>query len=107
MTGLTDAGLRSKKLKKFLRQYFEETDKETSEQAIKAFAQNAFSRLDRIIRMGQRKEVPSKAELEAIAGNREVALRVYLIDGTFKTLQVKPLTGGAKPVTDARVLSVG
>jgi len=48
--------------------------------------------LNTIIKLGQRKQVPSKEELECIRKNQPVPIRIKLVDGTNKTFNVDSYT---------------
>eukprot|EP01006_Ploeotia_vitrea_P027799 TRINITY_DN60566_c0_g1_i2.p1 TRINITY_DN60566_c0_g1~~TRINITY_DN60566_c0_g1_i2.p1 ORF type:complete len:674 (+),score=448.69 TRINITY_DN60566_c0_g1_i2:161-2182(+) len=83
----------SKALKKFLISYFEENrnNKENDERIV-SMAEDALVRLDKIVSLGQRKAVPSPAELDCIKTLKPVPIRVQLLDNSFKTLQVDSYT---------------
>jgi len=101
----------SKPLKKFLTAYFTE-NKESTEKTgpaadqIKKFATEALSSLDRIMALGQRKEVPCTAELDSLKKLKGVSIRVYFLDNTFKTLVVDSFNL-ASDVTDMMIKKVG
>jgi len=84
----------SKQLKKFLTEYFRanSADSPDTEPQIQTFAKEALNRLEKILLLGQRKEVPCALELDCIRSTKPVPIRVNLVDGTFKTLQVDAYT---------------
>lgn len=83
----------SKQLKKFLTSYFNSTkESEEVDNKVKEFAAECLNRLEKIITIGQRKEVPSAHELECMKNMKPVPIRVNLVNGTFKTLHVDAYT---------------
>jgi len=96
----------SKHLKGFLLDYIKKTIEENQKliandnndkirenhKKIKALAEVCSKQIPKIVLMGQRKEVPSKQELECLMENKYVPIRVNLCNGTFKTFMVDPYT---------------
>jgi len=82
----------SKYLKNFLTDHITKNVADTSKPQIVDAAKLAQQRLDTILRLGQRKQVPSKAELICIQKNQPIPLNVYLVDGTVKTFNVDSFT---------------
>mmetsp|Transcript_11327 Transcript_11327/g.21550 ORF Transcript_11327/g.21550 Transcript_11327/m.21550 type:complete len:752 (-) Transcript_11327:204-2459(-) len=96
----------SKHLKGFLLDYIKKTieemtkyiESDTNEkirlnhQKILGLAEVCQKQLPKIVLMGQRKQVPSKQELECLMENKPIPIRVNLCNGTFKTFMVDPYT---------------
>lgn len=76
-------------MQEFLEKTFEDT---STPSEVKALSALCIERLTKIIKIGQRKEVPSKMELECLATGKPVPIRVGFVDGTFKTFLVDPYT---------------
>lgn len=101
----------SKPLKRFLVAFFKENidtkdhPGATGEQ-IKVMAQASLDNLPKILTLGQRKEVPSLAELEGIKKMKGVQIRVFFLDNTFKTLTVDSYTL-AMDVADMIIRKIG
>jgi hypothetical protein len=91
----------SKQLKKFLVSYFETNlQQDDTNEAVKSFAREALVRLEKIIQLGQRKQVPSAQELECLRTLKAVPVRINLLDGNYKTFTLDSYTF----VKDAKIL---
>lgn len=82
----------SKKLKSYLVDFIKRTIQEKINPKITQLAEIAQANLPKIILMGQRKQVPSKQELECLIDNKPVAIRVSLCNETYKTLEINSYT---------------
>jgi len=83
----------SKQLRKFLAKYFQQVaETEESHESVQEFALECLKKLPKIIALGQRKFVPSSEEFKYLKQRAEVPVRIYLVDGTFKTLMVDSYT---------------
>jgi hypothetical protein len=82
----------SKQLKGFLMDYINKTIKQSHIEEVQKLAKVCSERVATIVLMGQRKQVPSKLELECLKHNKPVPIRVNLADDTFKTFTVDPYT---------------
>jgi hypothetical protein len=94
----------SKHLKGFLLDYIKKTIEENKKliatdnndkirqnhERIMGLAEVCQKQLPKIVLMGQRKQVPSKQELECLMENRPVPIRVNLCNGNIKTFMVDP-----------------
>lgn len=96
----------SKHLKGFLLDYVKKTIDEMQKliesdnndkirqnhEKIMGLAEVCQKQLPKIVLMGQRKQVPSKQELECLMDNKPIPIRVNLCNSTFKTFMVDPYT---------------
>lgn len=82
----------SKHLKGFLLDFIKRAIKENPQEKIKALAEQCQKQLPKIVLMGQRKQVPSKQELECLIELKPVPIRILLCNGTFKTFMVDSYT---------------
>eukprot|EP00808_Paulinella_micropora_P026680 g54161.t1 len=82
----------SKQLKGFLMDYVNKTVKSSPIEEVRKLAKVCSERVATIVLMGQRKQVPSKLELECLKATKPVPIRVNLADDTFKTFTVDPYT---------------
>jgi hypothetical protein len=83
----------SKSLKNFLADHISKAANNTSDKTlIPQMAKQCEERLNTILRLGQRKQVPSKLELSNIQKNSPISLSVKLVDGTAKTFNVDSYT---------------
>ena len=82
----------SKQLKTYLLDFIKKAIEEKIDPKITALAGLALINLPKIILMGQRKQVPSKQELECLINNKPVAIQVNLCNDTFKTLKTDSYT---------------
>ncbi len=97
----------SKLLKTFLQDYIQKTaapaDKTTSVDArIQKMAAFCLGQFDKILGMGQRKQVPSKAELEALKLLQPVPIRVSLLNGESKVVGEEGGNGKWETETDGK-----
>jgi len=82
----------SKHLRTFLTEFINKNIADTTRPKIVEMAQLCAERLNTIIKLGQRKQVPSKLELECLMENRPVPVKVGLVNDTFKTFTVDSFT---------------
>lgn len=82
----------SKELKSFLMDYIKRNIKESDIADVRKLAKVCAERIGTIVLMGQRKQVPSKLELECLKVVRPVPIKVNLVDHTFRTFTVDPYT---------------
>lgn len=81
----------SKRLRKFLHGFCSDNEKH-NEEKIKKFAKYCGLLIDLIIGMGVRKAVPGRMELQCIQNMSKIAIRVFFVDNSFKTLEVDSFT---------------
>jgi len=82
----------SKPLKTFLTEFINKNIQDTSRPKIVEAATLCLERLNTIMKYGQRKQVPSKLELECLMENKPVPVKVGLVNDTFKTFTVDSFT---------------
>lgn len=82
----------SKHLRTFLTEFINKNIADTGKPKIVEMAQLCAERLNGIVKLGQRKQVPSKLELECLQENRAVPVKVGLVNDTFKTFTVDSFT---------------
>jgi MyTH4 domain/FERM central domain/PTB domain (IRS-1 type)/RA like domain/WW domain len=83
----------SKQLKKFLKSFYTTArDSPESLDQVKEFASAALKRLPRILKLGQRKQVPSTYELDQLKSGAQCTVQVFGIDDSFKTIKVTSYT---------------
>lgn len=82
----------SKHLRNFLMDYIKKTVKEAKDEKVVELAGVCAARVPKIVKMGQRKQVPSRMELECLKDVKPVPIRVSLVNGTFKSFNVDPYT---------------
>eukprot|EP00937_MAST-01D_sp_MAST-1D-sp2_P002590 g2590.t1 len=80
----------SQEFKPYLYTYWDEA-KET-EGYVGEYASYLLERLEKMCRMGPRREVPTAIEMDAVRMRKPVIIRVFFLDGTFKTVPVEPWT---------------
>jgi hypothetical protein len=81
----------SKHLKTFLEDFLKKAMSDP-QQKIKQLAEVCQKQLPKIVLMGQRKQTPSKLELESLIEMKPVPIRVLLANGSFKTFMVDSYT---------------
>jgi len=79
-------------LRVFLMEFITKNIGDTSRPKVVDMAQLCLERLNTIVKLGQRKQVPSKLELEMLMENRPVPVKVGLVNDTFKTFTVDSFT---------------
>ena len=56
------------------------------------YATYLLDRLEKMCVLGPRREVPTSVEMDAVRMRKPVIIRVFFLDGTFKTVPVEPWT---------------
>jgi hypothetical protein len=82
----------SKPLKAFLTEFINKNIQDTTRPKIVEAATLCLERLNTIMKYGQRKQVPSKLELECLMENKPIPVKVALVNDTFKTFTVDSFT---------------
>jgi hypothetical protein len=77
----------SKHLKSFLLDFLDKHENDPQSK-IKQLAKTCQKQLPKIVLMGQRKQIPSKLELEALIEMKSVSIRVLLANGSSKLFMV-------------------
>lgn len=80
----------SKRLKDFLLDFIGRTIESKVDSNVTNLAQCCKEWLPQIVKMGQRKFVPSRVEIECLKDVKDVPIKVNLVDGTFKSFMVTP-----------------
>lgn len=97
----------SRHLKKFLLSYFESTlGSDETDEKVKFLVRDCTERIEKIIVLGQRKQVPSITELECLKEAKPIPIRIALVNGTHKTISVDSYTM-AKEVEDIIISKLG
>lgn len=80
----------SKRLKDFLLDFIGRTIESKGDAGVTKLAKCCQEWLPQIVKMGQRKHVPSAEEIERLREVKDVPIKVQLVDGTFKSFMVTP-----------------
>ncbi len=82
----------SKHLKTFLQAFIDKNMADDTRPQVQALAKYCNERMPVIVKMGQRKQVPSKVELECLKKMQPVPIKINLINGDQKTFTVDSYT---------------
>ncbi len=82
----------SKHLKNFLQAFIDKNMADDTRPQVQALAKYCNERMPVIVKMGQRKQVPSKVELECLKKMQPVPIKINLISGEQKTFTVDSYT---------------
>lgn len=82
----------SKHLKTFLQAFIDKNMADDTRPQVQALAKYCNERMPVIVKMGQRKHVPSKVELECLKKMQPVPIKINLINGEQKTFTVDSYT---------------
>ena len=75
----------------YLRTFFDEHRQGFTE-TVQTYANYCFDRLPKAMMLGPRREIPTPEEMEAVRELKPLIIRVFFLDGTFKTVPVEPWT---------------
>ena len=73
----------------YLQQYFTRRMQDEDE-LVQQYARYCLDRLPIAMKLGRRQEVPTDVELDAAKDMNPVQIRVFFLDGTFKTVRPAP-----------------